>query len=91
MSSALPLEEMKYVAIDRAYITPPNITKTFEENEKLQGRRNYKSWLEMVQLDLRAYNLLPFIEEENAETKVQVSPGRRKTLDAQTVQYIRSS
>ena len=84
-------EEQKWIVMDRAYVTPPTITRVFQDNEKLVDRKNYKSWSEMVRLDLQAYNLLPFIEERLAETKVQVSPHQRKALDAMTVQYLRSS
>jgi hypothetical protein len=89
--ASLSPEDLKWMAMDKAYVTPPSITRVFLEHEKLQGRQNYRSWVDMVKLDLQAANLLPFIEEEHALTKVQVSPNRRKALDAQTVQYIRAS
>ena len=44
----------------------------------------------MVELDLRALNLLPFIESD-CGMAVNVSPAKRVVLDAQTVQYLRAS
>lgn len=45
----------------------------------------------MVRGDLKAYNLMPFIEEEFATKTVKVSPMKRKFLDAQVFQYLKKS
>lgn len=83
-------EERRWIELNKAYPTPSE-TRIYKDHEKLEGRKNYKSWLEMIQLDLRAAFLQPFIEEEFAQEKVKVSFGRRRALDAQAVQQIRSS
>lgn len=83
-------EELKWMAIDRAYIVTQT-NKIYADHEKLESSRNFKQWREMIDLDLKASNLIPFIETEFAELTVNVSPGRRKALDAQASQQVRSS
>lgn len=80
-------EERRWIKLDKAYPTPSK-TRIYKDHEKLEGSKNYKSWLEMIQLDLRAVFLQPFIKELAQE---KVSLGRRRALDAQAVQQIRSS
>ncbi|KAL6972314.1 hypothetical protein U1Q18_050683 [Sarracenia purpurea var. burkii] len=83
-------EVLRLLSLDNLYVTPPFHIKVFSDNEKLYGHRNFKSWKSMIELDLRALNLSPFIEEE-CGMSIQVSPAKRVVLDAQTVQYIRAS
>jgi hypothetical protein len=76
--------------VDKNYVTPPFVLRSFTDSEKLNGFRNFSAWKTMVNLDLKALNLLPFIESQSGES-VKVSDGRRVVLDAQTLQYIKAS
>lgn len=93
MSSAasdIEIEHRKWLAMDKLYATPNFQIRHFQEHEKLMGHKNFKTWRAMLNLDLKALNLHPFIESECGMT-INVSPGRRVVLDAQTMQYIRAS
>lgn len=88
--SSLSAEQKKWAEWDRAYQTPTFNIRNFHEDEKLYGHKNYKVWRKMVDLDLAALNLHPFIQEQ-AATSIQLSPARRHMLDAQTLQYLKAS
>lgn len=91
MASASPtISEEEWLRVDKAYVSPPFVLRNILDHEKLSGHKNFKTWQAMVELDLRALNLLPFIESECGLT-INVSPGRRVMMDAQTLQYLRSS
>ena len=83
-------EAHRLLALDKLYVTPPFQIRAIADHEKLSGHKNYKAWRSMVELDLRALNLLPFIESD-CGMAVNVSPAKRVVLDAQTVQYLRAS
>lgn len=89
-SASQTLCEEKWLRIDNAYVSPAFQIRNILEHEKLTGHKNFKTWLAMVELDLRALNLFPFIESECGLT-INVSPGRRVMMEAQTLQYLRSS
>ena len=72
------------------YTTPPFVIRKFHDHERLSSNKNFKLWKTMVQVDLRALMLLPFIEEENGGD-IEVTEERRCMLKAQTMQYLRSS
>lgn len=82
-------EVLRLLSLDNLYVTPPFHIKIFSDSEKLYGHRNFKAWKAMIELDLRALNLSPFIEE--CGMSIQVSPVKRVVLDGQTVQYLRAS
>ena len=63
----------------------------YEEHEKLDGPRNYKSWIEMIRLDLNAAYLSPFVDEENAKSTLEIPTERRNGLDAQAIRIIKAS
>lgn len=75
---------------DKAFVTPPFQIRQMQENEKLQGHKNVKTWKKMVELDLRALNLQVFITSK-CGVEVPLLPSKCATLDAQTLQYIKSS
>lgn len=83
-------ETQQWIAADKAYVTPQFQIRNMQEHEKLQGHRNYKNWRSMIELDLKALNLLPFITSECGD-EIVVSPSRRVVLDAQALQYIKAS
>lgn len=83
-------EQKQWTAWDAAYPTPTFSVRKFGEEERLVGHRNFKPWKKMVELDLAALNLTPFIKDEAGES-IKLSPSRRKMLDAQTLQYLKAS
>lgn len=83
-------EGQVWMEADKAYVTPVFQMRKMEEHEKLQGHRNFKAWKIMMELDLKALNLLPFITSE-CGAEIMVSPSRRVVLDAQTLQYVKAS
>lgn len=75
---------------DAAYITPTFTIRKFEEHEKLRGHSNFKSRTKMINLELAALNLFPFIQSE-ASIEMNLSMRRRTMLDARALQLIRAS
>jgi hypothetical protein len=73
---------------DKLYKSPPFVIPNILEKDKLNGK-NFRTWSQKVTLDLTALNRLPFIESDGGN--VNVSPGLRVILDAQTLQYIKAS
>ncbi len=57
---------------DNAHPTPPFVVRKFDEHKKLSGHKNYRIWRNMIDIDLKALGLLPFINSENA-AEVQLS------------------
>lgn len=80
----LDAESKKWIAIDQAYHTPPFVLRAISKQDKLQGYKNFKPWLKMMELDLGALNLLPFIRSEHGE-EITVSSARRSVLNAQAL------
>lgn len=78
------------VSADAAYVTPNLHIRKYRDHERLQGRRNFKVWVPMIELDLQAMNLLNFIKTEKA-SHIELSDNKRATLDAQTVQILKAS
>lgn len=89
LPSVLDTESKKWIAIDQVYHTLPFVLRAISEQDKLQGHKNFKSWLKMIELDLGALNLVPFIRSEHGE-EITVSLARRSVLNAQALQYIRA-
>lgn len=81
-------EEFRYAALDKTFRTVPP-SRIYAENEKLVGRQNYTTWLQTIRGDLKACNLLVFIDADQANGLVNISPSLRSTLDAQALQFIR--
>jgi len=81
-------EESRNVALDKAFRTVVP-TREYSESEKLVGRQNYTTWLKSVRGDLKAYNLLAFVDADQGTGLVEISPSLRSTLDAQTKQFIK--
>ena len=48
---------------------PPFVLKEILDSEKLTGHRNFKTWNVMIRLNLQAFNLLPYIDEETPARK----------------------
>lgn len=63
------------------YVLPTFRIREFEDYERLSGHRNYKMWKCMIELILKALNVLPFLVETNND------PILRQMLNAQTMQY----
>jgi len=80
-------EQKQWAKWDRDSVTPPFSIRNWSDNEKLFGPKNFKPWKSNLLLDLRALNLVPFIESEKA-TDIPLSPTKRDTLDAQALQVI---
>lgn len=80
----------EWIEIDKLYQTPNIHIREYSSSEKLRGHSNFKSWKDLIKLELRAFNLLQFIESE-CGMSIKVSPMRRVMLDAQTVQLIHAS
>jgi hypothetical protein len=76
--------------LNNVYSVQPFQLRIFSENEKLVGHKNFKNWKNMIELELRARNLIPFIEKECGETVV-VPANQRVVMDAQTLLYVKSS
>lgn len=90
LTPILTEEQKQWTKWDREYVTPPFSIRTWSDNEKLFGPKNFKPWKSNLLLDLRALNLVPFIESEKA-TNIPLSPTKRDTLDAQALQVIRAT
>ncbi|XP_065204436.1 uncharacterized protein LOC135834480 [Planococcus citri] len=86
-NNSLFSDQQQLMAADRAYITPTFQLRSMGDHEKLNGHRNFRAWRNMVELDLRALNLYPFITSPRG-SEVEISQAKRNVLDAQTMQYI---
>ena len=89
MATPLDEESKKWMAADKAYHTPPFTLCSIPESDKLHGHRNFQLWVKMIELDLGALNLLPFIRSENG-VEINISPARRNVLNVQALQYIKT-
>lgn len=83
-------EQQEWAKWDRNYPTLNFVIRQWPEQERLIGPKNFKAWKNALILDLRALNLVPFVESEKAST-ISLSPSKRSTLDAQALQVIRST
>ena len=81
---------INWVAVDKAYVTPNFYIRNIDDREKLTGHSNFKKWRHMIDLDLKALGLLPFIMNE-CGSSVNVSPMRRVMMDAQALQYLKAT
>ena len=64
--------------------------RNIDESEKLNGHKNFRKWRKMGELDLKAANLIAFIESQFGE-KVIVTLNQREVLDAQARLYLKAS
>ena len=64
--------------------------RVIQDHERLVSNKNFRSWRNMVELDLTALDLLPFIKSPSA-SELELTPQKRVVRDAQALQYIRAS
>lgn len=76
--------------LDQNYCTPAFTVPVFDKKHKLKGYRNFRQWKAKLELSLETNMLLLFIKSENGQT-VNISPGYRLLLNAQTVQVLQAS
>lgn len=62
-------EQQRWINIDKAFVTPQFQIRTILDHERLTGHKNYKSWRTMIELDLKALNLIAFIKTEWSRSK----------------------
>lgn len=86
-SSVFP-GEARMIDLDKAYRTPNFHIRNCSDAEKLHGNRNFKPWYRMIQRELKALRLLPFVEAKLAEGVIEISQGKRESLENQAFQQV---